>query len=216
MPDDNNPKPPVVKPTGLQRIWPYIGMVVLGLVLVALTWSLYSYAKDVGYAKLGVIETARPLLVIAAIISTIAFGGALLFGAIFSSEGTFDERFRHAKEIFLFFSGVFGTVIGFYFGAGDGRSATLIVSGTLQESMVVAHVSGGSPPYRVTLLYGPKSSTKTEESKDGWVRFQMDKEKDYILPSLVVVTDSKGLQGSTSVPLDADQLKAAKWKLPAS
>ena len=49
------------------------------------------------------------------------FGGALLFGALFSSEGgqELTDRFRHAREIFLVFSGIFGTVVGFYFGAGD-------------------------------------------------------------------------------------------------
>ena len=144
------PPPPPAGMTELQKIWPYVGMAMLALVFVALAWFLYSYAAGVGYAKLGTIEGTRPLLVVAAIMSTIAFGGALLFGSLFSSEGTFEERFRHAREIFLVFSGVFGTVLGFYFGAGEGKNASMAVSATRQETTVVAYVSGGTPPYKIT------------------------------------------------------------------
>ena len=205
--------PTLTSATGWQKAWPYVGMAMLGIVFAGLAWFLYSYAAGVGFAKLGTIEGTRPLLVIAAIMSTIAFGGALLFGSLFSSDGTFEERFRHAREIFLVFSGIFGTVIGFYFGAGEGKGPILSVSATLQETTLVAYAAGGTPPYKITVTYGPKNATKSEETKDGWARFVFDKEKDNITPLQLGATDSKNVQGSSSVALDQEVLKAAKWKL---
>lgn len=102
--------------------WPYVGMAVLAIVFLGLAWFFYRYMAEAGLGKLSTFEGTRPLLVIAAIISTIAFGGALLIGSLFSSEGSFEDRFRHSREIFLVFSGIFGTVIGFYFGAGDSKA----------------------------------------------------------------------------------------------
>lgn len=66
----------------------YAGMLLLAIVFLALGWFLYRYAADVGLAKFATIEGTRPLLVIAAVISTIAFGGALLLASLFSSEGS--------------------------------------------------------------------------------------------------------------------------------
>lgn len=189
-------------------------MAVLGLVFAVLLWFLFTYANAVGYAKLGTIEGTRPLLTVAAIISTIVFGGALILGSLFSSEGTFQERFRHAREIFLVFSGVFGTVIGFYFGAGDNKDATLGVDATLQEATVVAYATGGTPPYKITITYGPKDAAKTEESKNGWARFSLDKTKDHILPLKVTASDSRSKQGASSVQLLKDDLTKEGWVLP--
>ena len=186
----------------------------LALVFVALAWFLYSYAAGVGYAKLGTIEGTRPLLVVAAIMSTIAFGGALLFGSLFSSEGTFEERFRHAREIFLVFSGVFGTVLGFYFGAGEGKNASMAVSATRQEATVVAYVSGGTPPYKITATYGPKNTIKSQETKDGWAHLVFDKAVDNIIPLQISATDSKNAQASISVPIEKASLTSEKWTLP--
>ncbi len=137
------PLPP--PPSKFDKAWPYVGMFVLGLVFMVLLWFLFTYANTVGYSKLATIEGTRPLLTVAAILSTIIFGGALLLGSLFSSEGTFEDRFRHAREIFLVFSGVFGTVIGFYFGAGDNKDGALGVDATLQDTTIVAYATGGSP-----------------------------------------------------------------------
>jgi hypothetical protein len=208
------PPAPAVSKSQLDKAWPYVGMFVLGLVFAVLLWFLFTYANTVGYAKLATIEGTRPLLTVAAIISTIIFGGALLLGSLFSSEGTFEDRFRHAREIFLVFSGVFGTVIGFYFGAGDNKDAVLGVDATLQDTTIVAYATGGSPPYKLTITYGPKDVTKTEDSKTGWARFTLDKTKDNIFPLKLTASDSRSKQGSGNVSLVKDELKAQGWQLP--
>ncbi len=195
------------------KYWPYVGMGVLALVFAGLAWFLMSYADSVGFSKIATIEGTRPLLVIAAIISTIAFGGALLIGSLFSSEGSFEDRFRHSREIFLVFSGIFGTVIGFYFGAGESKGTQIGIDALLEDSTVVAYATGGTPPYKINVTYGKNGRTKTEETKTGWAKFVFDKKVDNIVPFKVSATDSKNVQGNTSMDLNKDELKKSGWAL---
>lgn len=211
-----NPAPHQAAPLGpsrSQKWWTYVGMTILFLVFLGLAVFLVQYANGVGYAKLATIEGTRPLLVVAAIISTIIFGGALLLGSLFSSEGTFEERFRHAREIFLVFSGIFGTVIGFYFGAGESKIASLNVDAVLQGTTLVAYATGGTPPYKVTIAYGPKQETMSFDTKTGWAQFVLDKTKHNIIPLKVSASDSKNIQGTNAIDFKEDELKAAGWTL---
>lgn len=201
-------------PAKSEKWWSYVGMAVLAIVFIALGWFIYLYGTSVGLSRLATIEGTRPLLVIAAITSTIAFGGALLLGSLFSSEGKFEDRFRHAREIFLVFSGIFGTVIGFYFGASDSIGPQLSVSATLEGATLVAYVAGGTPPYKVTATYGPKECSKTEESKQGWVRFTFsDKTKVNLVGAKVSAIDSKALQGEFSLAKTKDDLSKEGWNV---
>jgi hypothetical protein len=206
----NQPRPA----TPTEKIWSYVGIGVLGLVFIGLAWFFASYVHGVGFAKLATFEGTRPILVIAAIISTIAFGGALLLGSLFSSDGSFEDRFRHAREIFLVFSGVFGTVIGFYFGVGDSKSPHLVVDGKLEGTALVAHATGGTPPYKIKITFGPKGSIKTAESNTGWARFAFDMKSDNIVPLRVSASDRNNTDGSTIIETNSDELKKAGWLLP--
>jgi hypothetical protein len=202
----------------LGKAWPIFGMVVLAIAFLALIGFLFFYIRDVGLNRLATIEGTRPLLVISAIVSTILFGGALLLGSLFSSEGTYEDRFRHAREIFLVFSGIFGTVIGFYFGASDSKGPQLNVSATLEDTTLVANVVGGTPPYKVTVAYG-KGCSKTEESKQGWARFVFDKTLNNLAGAKISAIDSKALQGEFSLSeikdqLDKDKIEWAKENTP--
>jgi hypothetical protein len=189
-------------------------MGVLALVFSGLIAFVVYYVSGVGVTRLATIEGTRPLLVIAAIISTITFGGALLLGSLFSSEGSFEERFRRAREIFLVFSGIFGTVLGFYFGAGESKGPQLSIAGILEDTAVIAYAIGGTPPYKVTVTYGPQKRTKTEDTQTGWARFPFDKRTDNIMPLTVSAADNKGLQGSTTVEVNVEELQKAGWVLP--
>ena len=66
--------------------WPRIGMWALGFVFLAVIAFLTYYVRIAGFQGLSSIEGTRPLLVVTAIVSTIAFGGALLVGSLFSAE----------------------------------------------------------------------------------------------------------------------------------
>ena len=104
--------------------------------------------------------------------------------------------------------------MGFYFGAGDAKNSQMTVSATLEGTTVIANVVGGTPPFKITAMYGPKSVTKSEESKDGWARLAFDRTKDNIAPLQISATDSKNSQASAPVPLDKAKLKADQWALP--
>jgi hypothetical protein len=195
-----------------EKWWSYVGMAVLAIVFLGLAVFIYSYGTSVGLDRLVTIEGTRPLLVIAAIASTIAFGGALLLGSLFSSEGKFEDRFRHAREIFLVFSGIFGTVIGFYFGADDEKQQQLGVSGTLEGTTIAGFVTGGSPPYKLTITYGPNRCTKTEESQQGLVQFSFaDKTKVNLVGMKISAIDSRGIQGDFSFSKNQDELVREGW-----
>ncbi len=66
----------------------------------------------------------------------------------------------------------------------------------------------------MTITYGPKDTTKTEETRTGWARFTLDKAKDNIFPLKLTASDSKNKQGASSVGLVKDELKAQGWQLP--
>jgi len=194
--------------------WPYVGMVVLGAVFVGLALFIARYVDVLGFSALATIEGTRPLLVIAAIVSTIAFGGALVIGSLFASEGSFEERFRRSREIFLVFSGIFGTVIGFYFGAGETKTPQLGLDATLEDATVVAHATNGTPPYTITVTYGPAGKTRKEETKTGWAKFVFDKKTDNVVPTKLSAVDSKNVRGTGELQATKDELKKAGWVLP--
>ena len=194
--------------TPLQKFWSSVGLGVLIAAIALLLFFVWLYVGSLGAERLVSIEGTRPLLTITAIIATVVFGGALLLGSLFSSEGEFSERFRHAREIFLVFSGIFGTVVGFYFGAGDDKQPRLGVDGTLQDTTVVAYATGGTPPYSMSLVYGKDGKNrKALDSPDGWARFELEKGKDVPIGLRVVAADAKSLQGSKEVPVSDEQLK---------
>lgn len=137
-------------------------------------------------------------------------------GSLFSSEGNLDARFRRAREIFLVFSGVFGTVIGFYFGAGESR-LRLGVDATLdaEKAVLAAFATGGTPPYKIDVTYGPKSEAKSATSSSGWATFAFDRTKDLVVPLRVIAIDSRGERGEKAVPTDAAMLRDRGWPVAA-
>ncbi len=185
-------------PSSKWTTWWGIGAMVsvIGVLLIVVGF----YMHKSGVTALSRIDGMRPVLVLAATISTIIFGGALLLGSLFSSEGTLDERFRRAREIFLVFSGVFGTVIGFYFGAGESKTGLGLHARLDPERPVVtAYASGGTPPYAFTVSYGPEATTESLSSADGWATFTLAGEVDGLIPLTVAASDTRGERGEVVV-----------------
>jgi len=137
------------------------GVIILVVAFGGVAWLLVAYIGHASLDALSTIEGTRPLLTVASIIATFAFGGGLVFAALFSNEGGFENRFRMAREIFLVFSGVFATVVGFHFGSPSSAdsaaraereaAAALIGEPTIQEKdgKLVLTIKGGTPPYKV-------------------------------------------------------------------
>ena len=195
--------------------WPRIGMGALGFVFLAVIAFLTYYVRIAGFQGLSSIEGTRPLLVVTAIVSTIAFGGALLVGSLFSAEGTVEDRFRRAREVFLVFSGIFGTVVGFYFGSSDPKAGGITLDAFFEEATLVGYVAGGSPPYSVTTIYGPENTARTIETKTGLVRIPFDKKTDFIIPFRISATDSRGVHSVLIRDFAKTDLKKDGWTIPA-
>lgn len=194
--------------TTFQKFWTGVGVGVLLLVVALLFTAVVIYLNELGAERLISIEGTRPLLTITAIVATVVFGGALLLGALFSSEAEFEVRFRHAREIFLVFSGIFGTVVGFYFGAGDDDERRVIVDATVERATVVAYATGGTSPYTISLSYGKDGKSKESiDTADGWAEFTLKPGADLAKPLLVEVADAKRQTGSKDVKLTDAQRK---------
>ena len=127
----------VSKKSEPSKIRTVAGQGMLALVFLAIMWFIYQYSGQIGFDTFSTIKGTRPILVVAIIVSTIVFGGSLLIGSLFSSDAPFEDRFKHAREVFLVFSGIFGTVIGFYFGAGiEGKNSQNTTESTSQQEAV--------------------------------------------------------------------------------
>ncbi len=131
-----------------------------------------------------------------------------------------EKKFQRGKEILSLLLGVFGTIVGYYFGSEtkslvqtEMRAVRLtppllsqdrVSSG--QRVTVTVSVSGGMPPYRYKVTLDDKSVVDQQKVKEtGWIV------QDLAAPAVkanstiivgVAVTDSTGRAASTSAPLE--------------
>lgn len=129
------------------------GAVTVAVVLVGIGIVLWTFVSNALPGSLATINGARPLITLAAIISTVGFGASLVLAALFASDANFETRFRTAREIFLVFSGVFATVVGFHFGAGqtsmEPPSLPSVNKISYADGKWQVTVDGGTPEYLV-------------------------------------------------------------------
>lgn len=81
----------------------------------------------------------------------LGFGGLLMVRSLFGTgqDKDLNQRFRLAREIFLVYAGIFGTIIGFYFGAADesGVENPPAIAYTATDAALTAQITGGVPPF---------------------------------------------------------------------
>jgi hypothetical protein len=126
-------------------------------------------------------EYARGLITYLFASVTIGTAVVLVVSALVGTETDVSQkRFERGKEILSLLVGVFGTIVGFYFGSSAGEMAadihvsslrlnpeTVDVGGTVT---VAAVVSGGQPPYRFGVGFGNDAVEPTEPvGGDGWI-----------------------------------------------
>jgi hypothetical protein len=154
-----------------------IGLAVFGVDKVVLS----------GMAK---ADFARGLITYLFAVVTIGCAVALILHALVATEAedVHEKRFQRGKEVLSLLLGLFGTIVGFYFGSetvkgAQNEPAALQVSSldlspqpasTAGPLTIRAVVKGGSPPYRYGVVQGKAASELTDVAAEGgWIVKQL-------------------------------------------
>jgi hypothetical protein len=130
-------------------------------------------------------EFARGLITYLFAVVTIGTAVVLVLAALLSSgDSVSEKRFQNGKEILSLLLGLFGTMVGFYFGSETASaprsdaavfrmSSIDVTPDTVRADgriTIRAVVSGGTPPYRFGIAFG-KEDPKPEEvvPTSGWI-----------------------------------------------
>lgn len=163
-------------------------IVVTALIIVVTTIALIGIAVF-GFDKGKVLESlsdgeyARGLITYLFAVGTILAFVVLILAALVAKgdEAERTDRFAKAKEIFSLLIGIFGTIIGFYFGSvkanEDAASTPLTLAepvieermGDNQELLLMTYASGGVAPY-LYIVEADNSSLFLTGRTNGWIR----------------------------------------------
>jgi hypothetical protein len=167
------------------------GMMLAG-VLFLLLCAILGWDKGNVLRGMGQIDYARGLITYLFAVVTIGTAVILVVSALISpADDQHQKRFERGKEILALLLGVFGTMVGFYFGSevAKGTDQALHIAPVhLSSSTVAANakfnlmtfISGGVAPYRFGVgLDNPSIGPTEEVDKSGWI------EKDFTAPSTV-------------------------------
>jgi len=142
-------------------LWSSFSQALVLVIIGAYFLGIWLYLYGLGSPLYAGVDATRSVLVFTLSVAMLGFGGLLMVRTLYSSDqiDQMRERFRNAREVFLVFSGIFGTIIGFYFGTASGSPAdppTLAAITVGQDGMVVATSSKGRAPFtgRIRLLNG--------------------------------------------------------------
>jgi hypothetical protein len=192
--------------------------ILIGLVVVLSFLTLWAYFIGIGPERYVLIETTRPVLVFTLIIAMLGFGGTLIFSSLFSQDSTdaFHQRFRLAREIFLVYSGIFGTIIGFYFGAASSGPASAdppSVSGLAVEASgrVAAEIQGGSGSFTGTLRLSGAEEDLSLVVSGRQVSIQLTRARDCPAGAVLTVRDERSRTATLTVEQTAQALLDQGW-----
>lgn len=162
----------------------FIALLILFSVFVLIGAAILGW--DSGVLK-GMAEArfARGLITYLFAVVTMGTAILLIVSALTSSSTEAEkEKFQRGKEVLSLLLGVFGTIVGFYFGSElaetPQRVADLQLSPPLldasqmasgQSTAIRAYASGGTPPYRYGVASGEGAQveyTKWVEA-NGWI-----------------------------------------------
>lgn len=200
---------------------PAFGIAALGLAFLFTIGAVAVTIMRMDSPAWQTIPGGRAVLLLALTFGFITFGGALLITPLFA-EGSLDDRFRRSREIFLLFAGMFSTIVGFYFASATNPffGAELLIAETfnLEKPELQVAVAGGKPPYVIEVEYGEKGAVKKKPPASletaGTVTFAFVKETDWPIPMTIKVRDSGSAKAERPVPLQKDDLLAAKFQEP--
>lgn len=151
-------------------------LLIVGVITIVAIWAIQ---KGALIPQLAQTEIARGLITFLLSGGTILIALLLVLNALFLGNGDAEseKRFTRGKEILTALLGVFGTILGFYFGSAKGESRpemqvspiALARNGT--HVTLAAEVSGGSPPYKFGIQFKkpvpPPEPVTEKETKEG-------------------------------------------------
>ena len=157
---------------------PLVALLMLLGVMFLLMMAIFGWDRGKVLFTMAQPEFARGLITYLFTIVTIGTAIVLIVSGL---TGGSKEQFDRGKEILGLLLGVFGTMVGFYFGseASHARprlslsapllSATEVVAG--EKLTMTALVQGGVPPYRLGISVGESPPTSYDQSPrgDGWI-----------------------------------------------
>lgn len=168
------------------------------------------------------LEFARGLITYLFAVVTIGTAVVLVVSALSSGASEeIDKRFQRGKEVLSLLLGVFGTIVGFYFGsesqigarddlASSPRLTPILISPAPaqagKELRITAAVLGGTPPYRYRLALGERTLADQQTVKEGgWI--VVDAKAPAVktrtaLEAVLRVTDAAGQSTETAADLE--------------
>ena len=224
MPNENDPPVKISEAVGAIKAYlnPVVAIAFGMLLAIVLLIGATTLGLDKGFVltKMGQVEFARGLITYLFAVVTIGTAVVLVVSALTSDESPANERrFERGKEILSLLLGVFGTIVGFYFGsevAAKGQPAETIVNvaplrlstGSVAsgaEFTLTTYVSGGKAPYKYGVGFD-KDDIKAETPVDptGWITKTLAAPKvtaDRAALVRVVVEDADGHSTEATLPL---------------
>jgi hypothetical protein len=155
-----------------------IALVILFSILVLVLFAMLGWDRGV-LRGMSEIEFARGLITYLFSVATIGIAVVLIVYSL--TNTTSDDHFQHGKEILSLLLGVFGTIVGFYFGREGAlpREGPLSIAPLKTNIAAVAPgqvvhvftvVSGGKAPLRYGIGFGKGPPEVTDApAPGGWI-----------------------------------------------
>lgn len=150
-----------------------IALLAVGAVICSLGFGTF-------VPKLAQNDIARGLITFLLSVATVVIAVLLVVSALLMGNTTeeADKRFTRGKEVLTVLIGVFGTILGFYYGSAKGEtkpglevSPIAVARSSVTNATIAAEISGGLPPYKFSIQFKkpapPPEPVTDRESKEG-------------------------------------------------
>jgi len=176
--------------------------IILLTTILLIAANVFDYDKGNVLKNLSNIDYARGLITYLFAVGTIGVIIAVIMSILLQSKDA-NERFSRSKDILTLLIGIFGTIVGFYFGSELSQKTEikipLEISTTIEPEefqkgkpiTIKASIKGKYPPYSYRIYYEPNKMVKGTTKKKLNQEIIIDSEKQ-ISTALIYIKDRKG------------------------
>lgn len=186
--------------------------VLMMAVLVLIGAGLFGWDKGQILNSLAKSDYARGLITYLFAIGTIGIAVVLVLSALLG-EDSIKERFARGKEVLSLLIGVFGTMVGFYFGSqiatANNQVGLEVAAPLLSDTAVVGgepvtlttRAAGGKAPYIYAISVDSASVPVIQKAvgSDGWIREELTTPKVDTLRSFLIRLGVKDASGDSTL-----------------